>query len=68
MIDLKKTDLCYPDVELYYIIYTSNDRDEVFSYNVINTNQCFSAEYEPIDFYDNEQEWIKVLKEHNITP
>ena len=68
MIDLKKTDLCYPEVKLYYISYASDNRNEVIYYDVINTNQCFSSEYEPIDFYNNEQEWIEVLKEHNITP
>ena len=68
MSNLRKIDLCYPNEDSYWLLCTSDSKDEVLSYGTITTSQCFVSDAEPIDFYTDREVWKNILEENGIDP
>jgi len=65
MAKLKITNLCYPEVETWFICW---DKKEIKAYSYVNTDECLSTNWKQVDYYTNEAEWAEILIENGIDP
>ena len=65
--ELKNTIVCYPVPETWFICW-DNNRTEIKAYGSILPTQCMETHWIQIDYYDNEQDWAKVLLNNGINP
>ena len=67
MEELKNTIICYPTNETWFICWDSN-RTQLKAYSSILPTQCMETPFVQIDYYDNEEDWAKVLLNKGINP
>ncbi len=65
--ELRNTKLCYPSQETWFICWDGN-RTQIKAYGSILPSQCMETQFVQIDYYDNEQDWAKVLLDNDINP
>ena len=63
---LRLTEICYPEVKSYYIVW--NDSDAIVSYGVLETYQCLETKWHNVDLYTKEIDWINILIDNGINP
>jgi|TARA_R110000744_G_scaffold319692_1_gene425977 hypothetical protein len=67
MKDLKETRLNYPSVNTWFICWNDNKKN-ITAYDLVMTSQCMVTPWDEVDYYTDEQEWLKVLLNNNIIP
>ena len=63
---LRLTEICYPEVKSYYIVW--NDSDAIVSYGVLETYQYIETKWDDVDMYTSELDWVNVLIDNGINP
>ena len=63
---LRLTEICYPEVKSYYIVW--NDSDAIVSYGALETYQCLETKWDNVDLYTKEIDWINILIDNGINP
>jgi hypothetical protein len=64
--EIRNTTLCYPESETWYICW-DDYRTEIKVYGSILDYQCYETPYTQVDYYDNEEDWSKILSDNGIT-
>lgn len=62
------TEICYPAEKTYWISFRSPAKLDVTQYDYFFPDQCLITEWEVIELYTVEQEWVDRLAEYDITP
>ena len=67
MENLRSTKYCYPTVDIWYISFLNN-RSMVLGYSFIAPTQCLGSISDDVEYYTQEEEWVKVLEGYGINP
>jgi len=61
------TELNYPTVQTWFIGW-NNKRTKIETYDSVYPTQTMVSPWDEMDFYEDEQIWLQVLKNNNIYP
>ena len=61
----KRVDIYYPEQETYFICW-DNERQNIKSYDSVAPQQCFSTNWQEIDYFTDKDLWIEVLVKNNL--
>jgi hypothetical protein len=62
-----KTILNYPTVQTWFIGW-NDDRTKIKTYDSVLPTQTMTSAWNEMDFYKDQQIWLKVLNNNNIFP
>jgi len=66
MSKLRMTEICYPEVKSYFIVW--NDKREIVFWGALETYQCIETKWDDVDMYTSELDWVNVLIDNGINP
>lgn len=63
MKERKATELKFPKQITWYIAW---DKNEIKAYNLVLPENHFTTPWQKVDFYTDEEKWLKVLEKNGI--
>ena len=60
------TELINPEKETWFIVW-DDERSEVLSYGSVLPIQVMKTKWDEVDFYNNENDYFKILSDNGIT-